>query len=88
MDRILREAEQEQEKELAKDLYIILNKVREVKERNDISDEQKNKMTDAIIQPKLAELKQMIESYKGKQIESCWDFGTEKLRMFLWKMMF
>lgn len=78
MARILREAEQEKINELVNDIHIILVKVKEVMDRDDVSDEEKEKMKNEIIDPKLDELKQLIELYKGKSMGKAWDFSAEK----------
>ena len=73
--RILQEAEKLEEIQLTKDVHKTLLAVEKVMNRKDISENEKKKIVNEIIDNKLEELRQRIV---GKQGDNGWDFSEEK----------
>ncbi len=80
MGRILREAQKIKERELAIDMLVVLDKIEAVIKREDISEEEKQRLKDDIIESQINKLKQMINEIDKTSGGKCWDFENEKQR--------
>lgn len=75
--RLMSEADKLEEIQLTKDMLNTLLAVEKIMNREDISEREKKRLTNEIIDKKLNELKQKIV---GKQINNGWDFSHEKAK--------
>ena len=73
--RMMQEVEKMEELELTKDMLKTLLTVEKVMNREDISENEKKRFADEIIDNKLDELRKRIA---GKQSGNGWDFSKEK----------
>lgn len=78
MSRVLREASKEKEKESLLDMLNILNKVKAIYKRDDLSEEEKQQQKEEILNEKLEELLKIISGNREISNEKAWDFSKER----------
>ena len=83
MGRLLDIISRKQEKEKLKEFLVVIEKLKELQKREDLSDEEIRQRCEDLLNDKIVELSKIIDDHREKSQGKAWDFSEERRKPVL-----
>lgn len=83
MGRLLDIINRKQEKEKLKEFLVVIEKLKELQKREDLSDEEIRQRCEDLLNDKIVELSKIIDDHREKSQGKAWDFSEERKKPVL-----